>query len=207
METVSIQFTNEQLLSLYRNGGDEARLAVKEALGENFSEKLPVTERIKTLDDAVRELGDDHPSVKAWRSIKYGYAVSSSDPETADILAYVTLRIIVDALNEGWRPEFTEDEYRYYPWFSLYTQEDIDEMSDERKEELGLLLWGGVADGGSYCGLGSVRSSFAFSYSSASCGSRLALKSKELAIYCGRQFGKIYADFCFIPASRKAADE
>lgn len=207
METVSIQFTNEQLLSLYRNGGDEARQAVKEALGENFSEKLPVTERIKTLDDAVRELGDDHPSVKAWRSFKYGYAVSASDPETADILAYVTLRIIIDALNEGWRPEFTEDEYRYYPWFNLYTQENIDEMSDERKEELGLLLWGGSAVDGSLCGLACAYSGNAWSVSVSHFGSRLALKSKELAIYCGRQFGKIYADFCFIPASRKAADE
>lgn len=70
-----------------------------------------------------------------------------------------------------------------------------------------LLLWGGAAYYGSSCGLGCVHSLNAFSSSYADFGSRLALKSKELAIYCGRQFCKIYADFCFIPASRKAADE
>lgn len=98
---MKIDFSKEQLLSIYRSGGNEARLAIKEALGDEFASTLPVTERIKTLDDAVSELGEDNPAVKAYRSIKYGYAISETDPETADIMAYAALRVIYEALNEG----------------------------------------------------------------------------------------------------------
>lgn len=100
---MKIDFSNEQLLTIYRSGGTEARTAIKEALGDEFASTLPVTERIKTLEDAINELGEDNPAVKAYRSIKYGYAVSEKDSETADIMAYAALRVITEALNEGWR--------------------------------------------------------------------------------------------------------
>lgn len=132
---MKIEFSDEQLVALYRTGGDEARKAIKEALGDEFSEKLPVILRVQTFDDAVRELGDDHPAVKAWHSLKYGYAVSDTDPETADIMAYATLRVITEALNEGWKPQFTEGERRWYAWYDFLSKSDIEEMSDEEKEE------------------------------------------------------------------------
>ena len=119
--------------------------------------------------------------------------------EIADVAAYLKLRIIASALNEGWQPEFTENEYRWYPWFYLYTQEEIDNMTEERKKEISRLLWGGHANTRSYCGLGYVHSRYAFSYSTAYCGSRLAVKSEELAKYFGRQFIEIWADYCFKP--------
>lgn len=132
---MKIEFSDEQLVALYRTGGDEARKAIKEALGDEFSELIPVTKRVQTLDDAVRELGDDQPAVKAWRSIKYGYSVSEKDPDTADIMAYVTLRVITEALNEGWKPQFTEGERRWYAWYDFLTKEEVEGMSDEEKEE------------------------------------------------------------------------
>lgn len=119
--------------------------------------------------------------------------------EIADVAAYLKLRIIAAALNEGWNPEFTEDEYRWYPWFYLYTQEEIDDMTEEKKNEISLLLWGGSANDGSCCGLGCVDSDSAFANSYANCGSRLAVKSEELAKYFGRQFIEIWADYCFKP--------
>lgn len=132
---MKIEFSDEQLVALYRTGGDEARKAIKEALGDEFSKTIPVTSRVQTFDDAVRELGDDHPAVKAWRSLKYGYAVSDTDPETADIMAYATLRVITEALNEGWKPLFTEGERRWYAWYDFLTKEEVEEMSDEEKKE------------------------------------------------------------------------
>lgn len=196
---MKIEFSDEQLVALYRTGGDEARKAIKEALGDEFSEKLPVILRVQTFDDAVRELGDDHPAVKAWRSIKYGYNdISDKDPETADIMAYATLRVITEALNEGWKPQFTEGERRWYAWYDFLTKEEVEEMSDEEKKERRVV---GRASSGACAGGGLVYSHAVnvstFSYTGV--GSRLAFKNDELAEYAAKQFGDIYADFCFIP--------
>ncbi len=195
---MKIEFSDEQLVALYRTGGDEARKAIKEALGDEFSELIPVTKRVQTLDDAVRELGDDQPAVKAWRSIKYGYSVSEKDPDTADIMAYVTLRVITEALNEGWKPQFTEGERRWYAWYDFLTKEEVEGMSDEEKEERRVV---GRARHSAYARGGLVYSfaSNVSSYSYAGFGSRLAFKNEELAEYAAKQFGDIYADFCFIP--------
>jgi hypothetical protein len=195
---MKIEFSDEQLVALYRTGGDEARKAIKEALGDEFSELIPVTKRVQTLDDAVRELGDDQPAVKAWRSIKYGYSVSEKDPDTADIMAYVTLRVITEALNEGWKPQFTEGERRWYAWYDFLTKEEVEGMSDEEKEERRVV---GRAhySAGAIGGLVYSNAYIVSTYSSTHFGSRLAFKNEELAEYAAKQFGDIYADFCFIP--------
>lgn len=195
---MKIEFSDEQLVALYRTGGDEARKAIKEALGDEFSELIPVTKRVQTLDDAVRELGDDQPAVKAWRSIKYGYSVSEKDPDTADIMAYVTLRVITEALNEGWKPQFTEGERRWYAWYDFLTKEEVEGMSDEEKEERRVV---GRANGNAsaYGGLVDSVAGNVSTYSGTYDGSRLAFKNEELAEYAAKQFGDIYADFCFIP--------
>lgn len=91
---------------------------------ETPKDNRPVTERVKTFEDAVRELGDEHPFVKEWHL---------GDGLSADLEAYLKLRIIAAALNEGWEPKFTTDEYRYFPWFVLYTEEEYNELSDEDK--------------------------------------------------------------------------
>lgn len=195
---MKIEFSDEQFVALYRTGGDEARKAIKEALGDEFSELIPVTKRVQTLDDAVRELGDDQPAVKAWRSIKYGYSVSEKDPDTADIMAYVTLRVITEALNEGWKPQFTEGERRWYAWYDFLTKEEVEGMSDEEKEErrvVGRASSNAYAYGGLVCSFAGLVSTFSNTYF----GSRLAFKNEELAEYAAKQFVDIYADFCFIP--------
>lgn len=195
---MKIEFSDEQLVALYRTGGDEARKAIKEALGDEFSKTIPVTSRVQTFDDAVRELGDDHPAVKAWRSLKYGYAVSDTDPETADIMAYATLRVITEALNEGWKPLFTEGERRWYAWYDFLTKEEVEEMSDEEKKER-RVVGRAVNNASAVGGLVYSNASYVSTGSGTGVGSRLAFKNEELAEYAAKQFGDIYADFCFIP--------
>lgn len=81
-----------------------------------------ITERIKTFEDACAKLGDKHPLVTQYRLIAGGY---EGEEETDDLIAYLKLRIIVAALNEGWKPKFTEDEQRWYPWFKLWTGKEM----------------------------------------------------------------------------------
>lgn len=157
---------------------------------ETPKDNRPVTDRVKTFEDAVRELGDEHPFVKEWHL---------GDGLSADLEAYLKLRIIAAALNEGWKPQFTEDEYRYYPWFYLLTEEEISEKSEEWKKEHSLWLFGGASISGAACGLAYAYSSDAWSNSSAHVSARLAVKSEELAVYFGKQFIDIWAGYVFIP--------
>lgn len=159
--------------------------------------KLPVTERIKTFGDACYELGDKHPYVQDYLNIDNGKVSISPD-----ILAYLKLRIICAALNEGWEPKFTKDEWRYYPWFYLYTNEELSEKSDEWKNDRRLISTGSYEVKG-YAGLASayshcILSHCILSHSSANIGSRLCLKSNTLASYCGKQFIELWADLNLI---------
>lgn len=149
-----------------------------------------VTERIKTFGDACRELGEDHPFVLAYQN------TNLRDPEVAeenrDILAYMKLRIIVAALNEGWTPELKEGEILYYPWHSLYTQSEIDDMDEDERKERRMMQTGDYAT--EFAGFAFADSNNAPSFMAAYFGSRLCLKSSELASYCGKQFIEIWAD-------------
>ena len=153
-----------------------------------------VTERIKTFADACRELGSDHPFVKAYDG--YVSHIHQHDMNDYDLVAYLQLRIITAALNEGWEPQFTKGERRWYFWYDLITKEQYDKLSAEDKSRV--VGRGGVGAGAGY-GLVCAGAGVASSSSSAVVGSRLAFKSEKLAAYAGRQFAEIYADFCFKP--------
>lgn len=154
----------------------------------------PITERVKTFEDAFRELGEDHPFVLAYQN------TNLRDPEIAeenrDILAYMKLRIIAAALNEGWEPQFTEDEWRWYPWFTLWTEEELSEKSEEWKAVRHLISTGDYS--GDYAGFAFAYSVNAPSFTLTDFGSRLCFKSEALATYCGKQFISLWADFNMI---------
>lgn len=167
---------------------------------ETPKDNRPVTERIKTFEDAYRELGEDHQLVYAYKEL---LSIATREDYLIevfgyDMVSYLKLRIIAAALNEGWEPQFTEDEYRWYPWFTLWTEEELKDKTEEWKKEHSLWLFGGGSNYGSYCGLAYSYSSSAGSYSNASVSARLAVKSKELAVYFGKQFIEIWADYVLI---------
>ena len=153
-----------------------------------------VTERIKTFADACRELGSDHPFVKAYDG--YVSHIHQHDMNDYDLVAYLQLRIITAALNEGWEPQFTKGERRWYFWYDLITKEQYDKLS---AEDRGRVVGRGGGSADAFFGLVCAGAYDASSYSYADVGSRLAFKSEKLAAYAGRQFAEIYADFCFKP--------
>ena len=153
-----------------------------------------VTERIKTFADACRELGYDHPFVNAYDN--YMSFVYKQNKDDYDVVAYLKLRIITAALNEGWEPQFIKDERRWFFWCKLITKESYDKLSaeDYRREAYhdsnGANAYGGVA---------LAATNFDSSITSSCFVSHFAFKSEKLAAYAGRQFIDIYAAFCFKP--------
>lgn len=173
---------------------EQVQNEMHKVFGEETFKPKDIMERVKTFEDACRELGEDHPFVRSYNG--YANNIHENNKNDTDILAYLKLRIICAALNEGWEPQFTEDEWRYYPWFTLWTEDELSEKSDEWKTDRHLISTGEYQT--DYAGL-----VFAYSYStpsdaSANIGSRLCLKSDTLAVYCGKQFINIWADFCLI---------
>lgn len=195
MEERSVK--RENAVAAYNVANEETKKVLVALLGEDFCKPQDIRDRVKTFEDACRELGNYHLLVLQYKF--YEEQMKGNFDEMEDLTSFLKLRIITAALNEGWEPQFTPNEKRWYPWFNLYTQEEIDRMSEEEKKEVGLLLWGGHASDGSLCGLAYASSLTAWSGSGSHIGSRLAFKSEELADYAGRQFIEIYADFCFKP--------
>lgn len=154
----------------------------------------PVTERVKTFEDAVAELGEDNNLVIMFKHFEAeGFAAGSED-----LIAYLKLRIITAALNEGWTPQFTDNEYRYYPWFQLYNEECWNNLPEDDKWQRGVMFGGYAADG--------ANADFAFAYlncapsvTGVDFGSRICFKSKELALYAEKQFISLWLDFCYLP--------
>lgn len=166
---------------------EQVQNEMHKVFGEETFKPKDIMERVKTFEDACRELG-----IKPDKWIQDREELGLEP----DVIAYMKLRIICKALNEGWEPQFTENEWRYYPWFVLWTEDELSEKPDEWKTDRHLISTGDYQTG--YAGLASARSDNAPSAAYAHVGSRLCLKSDTLAVYCGKQFINIWADFCLI---------
>jgi hypothetical protein len=194
MTKKELKISAENVQKAFREAGENP--AIQELLinlfgKENIEPEQPkdVRERIKTFEDAYHELGCEHPFCKAWDSIYQGNENDDCE-DIKDVIAYHKLRIIVAALNEGWKPEFTEDEYRYYPYYFFYTKQEYDNLSDvEKKSRCAVDRAGFSGD------LVFAYEIYTFSASRSYHGSRLAFKNRELAEYAGQQFFDIYKDF------------
>lgn len=181
-----MEIKKEQALAAYEVADENGKKILEALFGEEtfkVQDDRPVTERIKTFADACKAVGIDDP--EEWEE---NYA--NVEP---DILAYFKLRIICKALSEGWEPQFTTDEWRWYPWFLLWTDEELANKSEQWKKQRALMGTGDYKT--QYAGFGFAYSYAAPSASLATFGSRLCLKSESVADYCGTQFIDIWADF------------
>lgn len=188
-ETIEIKKSN--VLASYEEARKANAAAYMKFLENLFGKELfkpkDVRDRIKTFEDAMMALGEEHPLVREWHL---------GENLSPDLEAYLQLRVIVAALNEGWEPQFTEDEERYYPWHWLYTRKEIDNMEASELKERNMVSTEKYQT--DYAGFAFAHSSRAPSTSGTAVGSRLCLKSDALADYCGKQFTDIWADFLLI---------
>ena len=193
----TIEIQKDNVLTAYKTAkeaGADSTMKVLEALfGKEMFRPKNVMERIKTFEDALNELGDKHPLVLQYRFNFNNEGGWTDDMYAREFEAYLKLRIITAALNEGWTPQFTEDEHRYFPWFWLYTKEEIVKMDKEERKKI--VLFGGHATTGVSAGFAYAYSANTPSNATANVGSRLCFKSSALAKYAGEQFAEIYFAF------------
>ena len=194
--------TKENIIKAYniaKEAGEESTCKVLETPYSDIdftpADNRPVTERIKTFKDACAALGEDHLYVQMFQDI-YTKSEKAGANVNSDVVAYLKLRIITAALNEGWEPQFTQDEERWFPWHILWTEEELASKDEEWKRDRCLRSM--EHHRGEWAGLAYANSAYAPSRTHAAVGSRLCFKSDTLAEYAGKQFIDLWMDFYLI---------
>ena len=154
---ITLQISEQQARKMYRTASKE----LKEILEASCSKEVlsgSIMDRVKTFEDACKELGRQPYNVDSL--MKLGL--------TKNDIAYQKMVVIVEALNEGWKPDVcNSDVERWYPWFK---------------------------PNGSPSSFAFYDSACAYEDAFAGSGSRLALKSEQLANYCGKQFIELWKE-------------
>ena len=188
-EKISIKKKN--VMNAYKRASEEQKALLENMFGKDMFKPKNIMERVKTFEDAYNELGEEHSYVQEYRGV-----ANINFDITQDIIAYLKLRIICEALNEGWKPTFSDGECRYYPWFYIYNQNEYEKLNKDDKKNcraVGRSSYDAYAFGGVVCSSAHFSTSYSYSYH----GSRLAFKTGKLAEYCEKQFIDIWADFLF----------
>lgn len=180
--------------SAKESGDDRTCTLLEQLFGIETFRPIDIKERIKTFADACAALGN-HALVNQYRRIAEEQN-PPMDGTATDLIAYLKLRIITAALNEGWEPQFTQDEERWYPWHVLWTEEELASKDEEWKRDRRLTTMQNHR--GEWAGLAFACSANAPSIASATVGSRLCFKSDTLAEYAGKQFIDLWMDFYLI---------
>lgn len=205
-ENKKVEIFENNLQAAYQvaneNGGDERMIRLLDALtGKTTANpnkpSLDDYTTIKTYEDACEAL-DENPILSENRE----KALCAEFPDHWDyrqnmpkhIIALMKLETISRAL---WgrdfqpQPDGEGSKIYWYPWFALYTQDEINRMNDDQR---GALL-AAVAHLGAIAGFGCLDATNRSSYAYAYIGFRLCQETEEKAEYFGKQFIKIWADY------------
>jgi len=143
-------------IKAWEDADSKGRTLLENLYGKEIFKSDNVMERIKTFEDALEETG--RPNVPEFSDV----------PEEirAYFIAQYKMSVIVEALNEGWKPNWdNSSEKKWRSWFTMSPSAFAFDVSHYVDTNAG-----------------------------AGSGSRLCLKSKELAIYCANQFLDIWKD-------------
>ena len=147
MNKITLSLSLNEAKILYKEATLERKLELEELFPELKS--ISIIDRVQTYIDALEVLRRDH------------FDENNLYPRE---IARRKLEIIIEALNEGWKPDLSK--HLEYKWYCSFT-------------------WSNV-------GLGCSFSNHSPTYATTFFGVRLLLKSKKLADYIGEQFKYLY---------------
>lgn len=182
-----IKITTEKVREAYKKGNDCVKSVLHNLFGEDVCAPKNVMDRVKTFEDACIETGTD---IQAFNEM-----TKNLDEH---VVTYMKLSIIVKALNEDDKfPYFTKDEWRYYPYFWLYTKDEYEKMNAKDREKISRVLFRSFSYAGSGGGVACAGAQYDASYADSNVGARLVFRNRELALYAGKQFIDLYVKHLF----------
>ena len=121
-----------------------------------------------TLNVLIKRVNSVEGAISVCNDLKIDISdLLLEEPKSLNLKAYIELQIITKALNEGWKPNWSnQSEYKYYPWFDLRGRSFVFYYVT--------VYFCNTFTGGA---------------------SRLCFKSRELAEYAGRTFINLYKDY------------
>ena len=188
-----VSIKKEYVLNAYEQATEEQKAFLENMFGKEMFKPKDIMERVKTFEDACEVLGEEHSYVQEYRGV-----ANNNFDFTQDFIAYLKLRIICAALNEGWKPTFSDGECRYYPWFDIYPKDGYEKLNEDDKKKcrvVGRSSYDSYAYALGFVVFSSVNISTSYSYSYH--GSQIIFKTRELAEYCEKQFIDIWSDYLF----------
>ena len=148
----TLQLSEEKAQKLFKKASPEFKEVLVDTFGEQcFSEKI--TDRIKTFQN-VKEF---------YRNNNIAPKIVFCETDTKDERAYKKLKLIARVINQGWTPDWDDNnQKKWYPWFSLSS------------------------------GFGFSGSDYLCTSAGTAVGSRLCFPTQELSNYVAIQFIDIY---------------
>lgn len=196
-----IELKEEQVRQAFKEAkSDEVKKALT-ALFPDIAKEL--TKKKPTLDDYTSITSyEDACEALFERPVLNGEQLNVWDGEGRlvdrlpnHIIALMKLETISRALwGRNWQPKPDEEGSKifYWPWFFLYTKEEIKGMTTR---QTGALL-SAYAGHGAYAGFGCLLANSRSSYTGAALGFRLCQETEEKAKYFGgRNFIKLWAEY------------
>ena len=178
----------------YNSGHDSVTPEAKAFMEETFGKKalmepLSIKDKVTTFEDACKLLNLPETDNRLQ--------LIASDLTDKRMKAGLQLEIIIEAINEGWKYTPLCGKIAWWPWHFVYSKHEIENMSEDlRKKNIQMYVdnYDNLLPD-EFAGLGYAYSYAAWSDSYSFIGSRLALKSEDLAIYVGRMFPELYYDW------------
>lgn len=181
-----LKINKATVIDCFKNASDETKDALKHLFGEKVFE-FDYTS-IRTFEDACRKRGISSvvPGVTTRDDYDKKAMLSS--------LALYQLLIIQDAINDG-KP-LDEDGDAWYPYWILYSKEEIAEMGEDKRKANGIVLLSCVsADDSEAAGVRGASAHGRGANTNTAFGFPLCFGSKEKALYAGKQFESLYLQY------------
>ena len=178
-----------QIKERFAKGSDEAKALLKDLFGEKFFTRPTLDDHttIKTYEDACEALGIE--------------PVDFANLAVPDhIKALMKLETISRALwGKSWEPkpqaEWDGRTYFWFPWFCLYTKDEVENVKRNPEDYDCAALFGGHANYGASAGFGSLYTDSRPADAYADVGFRLCQESKEKARYFANTFAELWVEY------------
>ena len=157
MCTTELKVKKTNAIKAYNKAGTEGKALLENLYGVDTFKNQNIIDRIKSFEDAMEETG--RPNVPDFSNVPQDMREYFK--------AQYKMSVIAEALNEGWTPNWDNDnERKWRPWLVM------------------------SPSGFAFCG-----STFGYSLAYAGSGSRLCFKTRELSDYAGEQFIDLWREF------------
>lgn len=108
----TLEITKEAAVKAHDEASTKGKTLLENLFGKRVFQK-DITERVKSVEDAIRELGNDDVEVIQLNRMK-------SIGLQNHIIGNQELIVIAKALNEGWTPDWSNGVWdKWYPWFKM----------------------------------------------------------------------------------------